>query len=69
MQADEALRAFGRGQQFGNGNGRCVGREDCVFLYDAVERGVHLFLFIDVFDYGLDDDVAPGQVLDPGRAL
>ena len=69
MKSDEALGAFRRSQEFGNRNGRSVGCEDRVFFHDAVERGVHLFLFSSVFDHGLDDDVAVGQVLHVRRAL
>ena len=69
VQADEALRALGRGQKLGDRDRGGIGREDGVFLHDAVERCVHLFLLVDVFDDGLDDDVAVGQVLHVSRAF
>ena len=69
VQSDEALRALGRSQKLGDRNGRGIRSEDGVLLHDAVERGVHLFLFADVFDYGFDDDVAVGQVLHIRRAF
>ncbi len=69
MQADEALGALGRRHQLGDGDGRGVGGEDRVLLHDGVELGVGLALLLDVFDDGLDDDVAVGEVLHAGGAL
>ena len=69
MQSDKPLRALGRSQKFGDGNGRRIRSEDGVLLHDAVEGRVHLFLVLDILDDGFDHDVAVSQVLLVGRAL
>ncbi len=69
VQADEALGALYRGQEFGHRDRGSVGGEDGIFLHDAVERGIHLLLFFHVLDDGFDDDVAVGEVRLVGRAL
>ena len=62
MQADEALRPLHRSQQLGHRNRRRIRCEDRIFLHDAIERRVHLFLLFHILDDGLDDDVAIGKI-------
>ena len=69
MQPDKTFRTLRGSQEFSNGNRRGIRGEDRIFLHHAVQRGVDLFLLVDVLNYGLNDDVAISQILLAGRAL
>src|SRR5207248_849292 len=69
VQPDKTFRTLRGSQEFSNGNRRGIRGEDRIFLHHAVQRGVDLFLLVDVLNYGLNDDVAISQILLAGRAL
>ena len=69
MQPDEALGAFGSGHQLGDGNGRSVRGEDGLLLYDVVHRSVHLSFLGNIFNDGLNNDVAMRQIMPASGAF
>ena len=67
MHPDDAARDLrGRGDAGDRDRGG-VGGEDRLGPADAVEVPEYLLLEVEALEHGLDDDVAIGEILDPGR--
>ena len=62
MQPDEALRTPGGSKQLRDGNRGGIRGENRLFFHHRVERGEHFCLVCNVFDDGLNDDVAISQI-------